>query len=652
MPLGEGEVFADFTIIDVLGSGGTGTVYLAALTGAEVRVALKVFDPDVSADIAFRRRFERAVDIVVAIDDPNVVPIVDAGLYRGQLWVANVYVDGTNAGRLLRRRSPAAMPQRSVISIADHIARALDNAHRHGLVHGHVTPGNVLITDPLTEKQRAFLSDLGHHCGPVGSRISAAEHPYIAPEIRAGARPDPRSDQYSLAALVWQLQANGLPADPAEEERVDTVLTRALAVNPDDRFGSCSEFVLALKGPRSPTPDGSSSRSVLLIAAVALVLVGALTVAAVVFSKPKPPAQPSAVSEVPLAAGAPGGSVELEDRCARFDAAVAPLTLRQKLAQLLMVGVTDIDDARAVIRDHGVGGIFVASWTDLSMLTDGSLKALQEAPAALPLAVSVDEEGGRVQRLKALLGYQLSARELVARGTPVETVRQLARQRGLEMRSYGITIDFAPVVDVTDAPDNTVIGDRSFGNDLQDVITYAGAYAAGLRDAGLLPVLKHFPGHGRATGDSHLGGVTTPPLSSLMAEDLVPYRDLSTVHPVGVMVGHMQVPELSETLPASMSPATYSLLREGRYGGPAFSGPVFTDDLSTMKAITQHYSVPDAVLMALRAGADVALWVSTDEVPAVLDRLEQAVSNSELDMARLDGALKRVAALKVAELAC
>ena len=83
------------------------------------------------------------------------------------------------------------------------------------------------------------------------------------------------------------------------------------------------------------------------------------------------------------------------------------------------------------------------------------------------------------------------------------------------MRSKGITIDFAPVVDVSDAPDDTVIGDRSFGSDPAVVTDYAGAYARGLRDAGLLPVLKHFPGHGNGSGDSHTGSVTTPPIADL-----------------------------------------------------------------------------------------------------------------------------------------
>ena len=213
---------------------------------------------------------------------------------------------------------------------------------------------------------------------------------------------------------------------------------------------------------------------------------------------------------------------------------------RDKLAQLLMVGVKNADDAKAVVANHHVGGIFIGSWTDLTIF-DGPLADIAANPGLLPLAVSVDEEGGRVSRLKARIGTAPSPEQLAQTQTP-QQVHDLALQRGQAMKKLGITIDFAPVVDVTDAPDDTVIGDRSFGSDPQTVTTYAGAFAQGLRDAGVLPVLKHFPGHGHGSGDSHKGGVITPPLSQLQGNDLVPYRTLVTQTPVGVMVGHLQVP--------------------------------------------------------------------------------------------------------------
>ncbi|KKE99568.1 glycoside hydrolase family 3 N-terminal domain-containing protein, partial [Mycolicibacterium obuense] len=331
--------------------------------------------------------------------------------------------------------------------------------------------------------------------------------------------------------------------------------------------------------------------------------------------------------------------------CGDPAAAVATMSVRDKLAQLLMVGVTGAADARAVVDSQHVGGIMVGSWTDLSMLSDGSLADIAANAGPLPLAVSVDEEGGRVSRLAKVIGSQPAPRTLAATETP-EQVYQIALDRGRKMRGLGFTVDFAPVVDVTDAPDDTVIGDRSFGADPATVTDYAGAYARGLRDAGLLPVLKHFPGHGHGSGDSHAGSVVTPPLPDLQANDLVPYRTLTTQGPVAVMVGHMEVPGLTGSEPASLSPAAYALLRSGDYGGPPFGGVVFTDDLSSMKAISDRFGVADAVLRSLQAGADVALWITTGEVPAVLDRLEKAVAAGELSQQAVDASVTRLAAMK------
>ena len=322
------------------------------------------------------------------------------------------------------------------------------------------------------------------------------------------------------------------------------------------------------------------------------------------------------------------------------------MPVRDKLAQLLMVGVTNAADLHRVVTTDHVGGIFIASWTDLSILRDHEVTAIAKTAVPLGLAVSVDEEGGRVERLSTLIGSAPSARLLAQTKTP-EQVYQLAKDHGQKMRELGITIDFAPVVDVTDAPDDTVIGDRSFSDNPAVVEQYAGKYAQGLRDAGVLPVLKHFPGHGHASGDSHTGGVTTPSLDKLKSLDLGPYRTLVAQAPVGVMIGHMVVPDLTKGGPASLSPDAVNLLRTGTgYGGPPFDGPVFTDDLSTMKAITDIYSVPDAVLKALQAGADTALWVTNTEVPAVLDGLEAAVNNHKLNIDKINDSVRRMAKVK------
>ncbi|WP_072804884.1 glycoside hydrolase family 3 N-terminal domain-containing protein [Rhodococcoides yunnanense] len=330
------------------------------------------------------------------------------------------------------------------------------------------------------------------------------------------------------------------------------------------------------------------------------------------------------------------------DACASF---VGTLTERQRLAQLLTVGVTGTADAVDIMEREQVGGIFIGSWTDSSTLANGEVPQIDEA-AQVPPMVTIDEEGGRVSRVEDLLGTDPSARE-TAQTMSVDETYQMALERGLGLKDLGVTVDYAPVVDVSSQPDDSVIGDRSYSSDPKEVIAYAGAYAQGLRDAGIQPVLKHFPGHGSGSGDSHTGAVTTPPIEQLRQSDLLPYNALSQTG-VGIMVGHLDVPGLTDPgVPASISPAAMSLLREGvGYGAARFTGPIFTDDLSGMAAITDRLGIVAAVEAALVAGADVALWLTTDDVPQVLDNLEDAVATGRLPAAQVDASAATVARFK------
>ncbi|MGC4933333.1 glycoside hydrolase family 3 N-terminal domain-containing protein [Gordonia sp. DT30] len=322
---------------------------------------------------------------------------------------------------------------------------------------------------------------------------------------------------------------------------------------------------------------------------------------------------------------------------------VAKMSLRQKLGQSIVVGVTGTDDAYSLVSREPVGGIFIGSWTDKSILNGANL-ARVTGKSTIPLMISVDQEGGRVSRLASLGIDNPSAREMARTDTP-EQVRALAANLGRQMRAKGITVDYAPVADVSDESDDEVIGDRSFSNDPETVTRYAQAFAQGLESAGVMPVFKHFPGHGHGSGDSHLGVVRTPPLAQLEQSDLVPYRTLlKNPGNAAVMVGHLIVPGLTVgDTPASLSANAIRMLRTGQpYGGPAFDGVVFSDDLSGMGAITQRYPLPQAVQRFLVAGGDIALWITTDEVTAVLDSLEAAVHAGRLSEAGVNASVVRI----------
>lgn len=330
---------------------------------------------------------------------------------------------------------------------------------------------------------------------------------------------------------------------------------------------------------------------------------------------------------------------------------LARFSTRQKLAQLLTVGVTGAADATNVVRNEQIGGIFVGGWTDQALLASGQIAQVKQA-AKVPLMVTIDEEGGRVSRVRDLIGAAPSARETAQTMTP-EQFYDATLTRGRALKDLGVTVDFAPDVDVSSQPDDSVIGDRSFSDDPEVVTRYADAYIRAMREVGVGTVMKHFPGHGSGSGDSHTGAVRTPPLDQMQNVDLVPFRNLIGSG-AAVMVGHLDVPGLTTpNVPASISPEAMRLLREGAgYGAAPFQGPIFTDDLGGMAAITSRMSIADAVEAALVAGADSALWITTDAVSQVLDRLEEAVSSGRLPMAQVDASVLRLAAYKGALPGC
>ncbi|CAM5282144.1 beta-N-acetylhexosaminidase OS=Tsukamurella paurometabola (strain ATCC 8368 / DSM / CCUG 35730/ CIP 100753 / JCM 10117 / KCTC 9821 / NBRC 16120 / NCIMB 702349 / NCTC 13040) OX=521096 GN=Tpau_0423 PE=3 SV=1 [Tsukamurella paurometabola] len=356
---------------------------------------------------------------------------------------------------------------------------------------------------------------------------------------------------------------------------------------------------------------------------------------------------PDAPTSVTSAVPAPNSSTASSSAAARPVSCeidyLSKLSVREKVAQLLMVGVKDAADARRAVQQYGVGGIFVGSWTDKSIFAGGALKQVSAA-GKVPLMVSVDEEGGRVSRVPG--ANLVSARQL-AKTKTVEQARAEGKRVGALMASMGITVDFAPDADVSAQLADSVIGDRSYSDDPAVVTKYAKAFAAGLRDGGVYPVYKHFPGHGHSSGDSHQGGVSVPPLAELKKKDLVPFRAAAT-DDAGIMAGHLTVPGLTEKgTPTSLSPNTMRLLRDGAgYGAAPFAGPIFTDDLSGMKAVTDTFTVPQAVTKALVAGADVALWISTDQLGAAVAQVEAAVRAGTLPMQRLDASVLRVARAK------
>lgn len=341
----------------------------------------------------------------------------------------------------------------------------------------------------------------------------------------------------------------------------------------------------------------------------------------------------------------------------------AGLTLREKAAQLLLVGFRGLTTAEAPsvvadIAERGLGGVVLFSRDQLT----GGLRNV-ESPDQLtrlvadlrsgarvaPLIVAIDQEGGRVARLGPDHGFPAtrSPAELGATGDPAQT-RTAASQMARTEAGVGITLNLAPVVDLDINPDNPIIGalDRSFGADPSTVIEHARAFIEAHHDAGVQCAIKHFPGHGSATGDTHLGVVDVTDVWS--RTELEPFADLTADGTTdAVLTAHIFNAALDPSYPATLSAATIGGVLREELG---WNGPVISDDLQ-MRAIADAYGFEETVALALEAGIDLLLIANQlvyepDIVSRAVDVIEGLVTSGRIGEDRLDASIARTAVLR------
>jgi beta-N-acetylhexosaminidase len=309
--------------------------------------------------------------------------------------------------------------------------------------------------------------------------------------------------------------------------------------------------------------------------------------------------------------------------------------------QLLFAGFqgTQVpDDLARLVREGRVGGVvlFARNLRDPRQVRELVARLHGLAPADAPLCVAIDQEGGRVQRLRSPWTEWPPMRRLGERDDPAETAR-VARALAHELAALGIDLDFAPVVDVDTNPANPVIGDRSFGREPERVARHARAFIEALQAGGVAACAKHFPGHGDTSEDSHVALPRVDhPLARLREVELVPFRAALAAGVASVMTAHVLLPCLDPGLPATLCGAALELLR----GELGYEGLVFGDDLE-MAAVAAHFPPREAARRALEAGVDALLVCSRAEVrDEVLAELEA------LPDERIEPPLRRVAALK------
>ncbi len=289
------------------------------------------------------------------------------------------------------------------------------------------------------------------------------------------------------------------------------------------------------------------------------------------------------------------------------------------IGQMLMAGFRgyEVDETSPIVRDiaeRNLGGVILFDYdvklgkAERNIKSPAQVKALiasLKSHATTPLLVAVDQEGGRVQRLKPTYGFKgsPSAQEL---GTQSDTViSDAANAVGLELAEAGFNLDFAPVADVNVNPDSPAIGgiERSFSADPERVAQCDEIFLKGLQDHGVIGCLKHFPGHGSAGADSHLG--LTDVTNTWSEAELIPYRMLVKNGSVKViMTAHIFNAKLDPRYPATLSSKVITGILRDEIG---FDGVIITDDMN-MKAITEFYGREDAIRRAINAGADILLF--------------------------------------------
>ena len=334
-------------------------------------------------------------------------------------------------------------------------------------------------------------------------------------------------------------------------------------------------------------------------------------------------------------------------------------TLRQKAAQMLMVGFRDTaitaeSEVAQWLRDYQIGGVILFEYDGPSKSRPRNVTSKQQLKTLIdslhhfsptPLFVAVDEEGGNVSRLKPRYGFESTVTpQYLGTLDNEDSTRFYARRIAQTCRNLGINVNFAPSVDVNVNPDCPIIGKigRSFSADAEVVARNARWFIDEHNNAGVLCAIKHFPGHGSSVSDTHLGLADVT--QTWQDIELQPYKlllcdSLSTA----VMTSHIFNRNIDSVYPATLSSATLSILRNSIQ----FKGLVFSDDMM-MKAISKFYVHEDAIRLAINAGVDVLIFSNNidtynpDIVKDAIDIIVRLVGEGKISEMRIDEAYQRI----------
>jgi len=328
-----------------------------------------------------------------------------------------------------------------------------------------------------------------------------------------------------------------------------------------------------------------------------------------------------------------------------IDEAIAQMTLYEKIGQLFIARLPDPQRAHRLIEDYHIGGfIFFSEHVSSTEQVQQQIIELQEA-SAIPLFIAVDEEGGRVSRIGRLFPERSNTAFSIGLTNNPQAAYDTYYTIGQQLSYLGFNMNFAPVADIWTNPVNTVIGDRAFGTKPELVAEMTAAAVLGLRSAGILSVIKHFPGHGDTVEDSHYNMAFYHHGREHFEEvEAIPFRRGIEAGTDGVMVGHIATPFFHPEYPSK--PAVFSsyLMEQVLRAEWGFEGLIITDALD-MRGLTRYYNDNDIVLNAFLGGADILLMPINPE--QAIAAMIEFYNNGKFTEARLDESLRRILLTKL-----
>lgn len=321
------------------------------------------------------------------------------------------------------------------------------------------------------------------------------------------------------------------------------------------------------------------------------------------------------------------------------------MTLEEKIGQMLIVNYAGTIYDESILKSNPGGFIIMNDNIDTYNQLQNLIDTLQDN-SKIPLFISIDQEGGRVQRLQSLTDVEtldIPNMSLVGKTNNTSLTYELGTAIGKELNVFGINMDFAPVLDINSNPDNPVIGERSFGDNKTIVSKMGLSLSKGLKEQNIIPVFKHFPGHGDTSVDSHIDlPIVTKSKEELLELELSPFIDAINDNAEVIMIGHLAVPSITgNNTPASLSKEVITDLLKEELN---FNGLVITDALN-MKAVTNNYSNEEIILMALDAGVDILLMPK--DVNNVINIVKNAINENKINENRIKASVSKIIRFKL-----